>query len=204
MRLRSLTTFAVAVAATFIAYGCAGDSPVAPKAPAAPTIAPADSASNSLLGGLLGGGTTSTTTINPLLRTKPLASDIVVSKTIGALGGTLSIPGAGLTVVVPPLAILKNTAFKVTARKGSYIAYDFEPHGTKFLLPLVMTQSLVNTQASSLLNLNLSLGYYPDPTKITSVTELLGVQVDQLKLTSVSTIWHFSGYIVATGRSAEE
>lgn len=202
MRLRLFTTFTVAVAASFIAFGCAGDSPVAPKS----EIAPQPQASNGLVDGLVGGllgGSTQAQVINPLLRNKPLASDIVVSKTIGALGGTLSVPAAGLTIVVPPLAVGKNTTFKVTARKGSMIAYDFEPHGTKFLLPLVMTQSLVGTQAQGLVNLNLSLGYYPDGTKPTSVTELIGVQVDLLKLTSVSTISHFSGYIIATGRNGD-
>jgi hypothetical protein len=195
MRLRSLTTFALAASAMITAFACSADSPTAPKS----TIAPTDSASASLLGGLLGGSKTATKIV-PLLRSKPLASDIVVSKTIGVLGGTITIPGAGLTLVVPPLAVGKNTAFKITARKGSYLAYDMEPHGTKFLLPLVATQSLVGTNSNSIVNLKLSLGYYTDPSKITSVSELLGVQVDLLKLTSVTTIPHFSGYIYASGR----
>ena len=46
-----------------------------------------------------------------------------------------------------------------------------------------------------------STGYYPDDTKITSVTELLNVNVDLLNQTAISTIWHFSGYIYASGRS---
>ncbi len=194
MRLRSLTTFALAASAMITAFACSADSPAAPKS----TIAPTDSAS-ALLGGLLG-GTKGTTKIVPMLRSKPLASDIVVSKTIGVLGGTITIPNAGLTIVVPPLAVGKNTAFKITARKGSYLAYDMEPHGTKFLLPLVATQSLVNTNAKGILNLKLSLGYYTDPSKITTVSELLGVQLDLLRLTAVSTIPHFSGYIYASGR----
>ena len=123
------------------------------------------------------------------------------------LGGTIVLPGAGLTIVVPPLAVGKTTEFKITARKGSYLAYDMQPHGTKFLLPLVATQNLTATNARGLLNLNLSLGYYPDPTKVTTVTEIFGVQLDLLKLTAISTIPHFSGYIFASGRennSSEE
>lgn len=195
MRLRSLTTFAVAVAATFVASGCSTESPAAPNPPAA--VVPA-APSSSLLGGLLG-GTTSTKTVIPLLRTTPLASDVTVSRSIGPLGGVIAIPAAGLTIVVPPLAVGKMTNFQITARKGSYVAYDMEPHGTKFLVPLVATQSLVNTSARGLATISLSLGYYPDPTHITSVTELLGVQVDLLRLTAVSTIPHFSGYIFAGG-----
>jgi hypothetical protein len=93
----------------------------------------------------------------------------------------------------------KATAFSITARKGSYVAYDMEPHGTKFLVPLVATQSLSNTNQAGLLSASISLGYYPDPTHITSVTELLSVQVDLLHLTAVATIPHFSGYIFAGG-----
>lgn len=196
MRLRSLTTFAVAVAATFFASACASDSSTSPQSP----VAPPSAASRDLLGGLLGGGSTAgTKTVVPLLRTTPLAADVSVSQTIGPLGGVLAIPQAGLTIVVPPLAVGKATAFKITARKGSYLAYDMEPHGTKFLVPLVATQSLVNTSARGLLNLSLSLGYYPDPAHVTSVSELLGVQVDLLRLTAVSTIPHFSGYIYVGG-----
>jgi hypothetical protein len=198
MRLRSFTTFAVAAAATFTAFGCSNESPAGPKSVSAPTT----EASSSLLGGLLGGSTTATT-ITPLLRTTPLASNITVTKTIGVLGGTIAIPGAGVSIVVPPLAVSKNTNFSVTARAGSNVAYDFAPSGLKFLTPLVMTQNLTNTNASSLLNLSLSLGYYPDPSRITSVTELLGVKVDLLKITAVATISHFSGYIFATGRDEE-
>jgi hypothetical protein len=191
MRLRSLTTFALAASAMITAFACSADSPTAPSAAPAPT-----KSSQSLLGlGIQG-----TTNIVPLLRTTPLASDIVVSKTIGVLGGTITVPNAGLTIVVPALAVGKATAFKITARKGSYLAYDMEPHGTKFLLPLVATQSLVNTNARGILNVNLSLGYYTDASKITTVSELLGVQLDLLRLTAVSTIPHFSGYIYATGR----
>jgi hypothetical protein len=198
MRLRSFTTFAIAATAMLAASAC-GDSPVEPKANVAPPAAP----SQALLGGLLA-GQTKPTKIIPMLRTTPLVSDIVVSKTIGVLGGTIALPGAGLTIVVPPLAVGKSTNFKITARKGSYVAYDMEPHGTKFLLPLVATQSLAQTNAKGLLNLQLSLGYYTDATRITTVSELLGVQLDLLKLVAISTIRHFSGYIYATGREDME
>jgi hypothetical protein len=193
MRLRFLTTFAVAAIATLAASACSNESPAAPS-----SVAPPAAPSQSLLGGLLG-GSTSTTTIVPLLRTTPLASDITVSQTIGPLGGTIAIPAAGLTLVVPPLAVSKATNFAITARKGAYVAYDMEPHGTKFLLPLVATQNLTNTNVRSLVNVSLSLGYYADPTHITSVSELLSVQVDLLRLTAVSSIPHFSGYIWASG-----
>jgi len=189
MRLRLPTVFVVAVTATFAVSACSNESPSGP-APVAPPAA----ASQSLLGGLL--GSTATKTIVPVLRTTPLASDITVAQTVGPLGGTIAIPAAGLTLVVPPLAVSRSTSFAITARKGSYVAYDMEPHGTKFLVPLVATQSLVNTNASGLA---ISLGYYPDGNNVTSVSELLSVQVDLLRLTAVASIPHFSGYIFAGG-----
>ncbi|MGH7619380.1 MAG: hypothetical protein ACREPM_19355, partial [Gemmatimonadaceae bacterium] len=82
--------------------------------------------------------------------------------------------------------------------------YDMEPHGTKFLIPLIATQNLVNTNVRGILNLSLSLGYYPDPAHITSVTDLLSVQLDLLHLTAVSTIPHFSGYIFAGGVEGDQ
>ena len=193
MRLRSFRTLTVAVA-TFTAFGCSNDSPTAPKA-----VAPQAAPSQSLLGGLLGGGSPTTQTVIPLLRTNPLVSDVTVSQTIGPLGGAIVIPSAGLTLVVPPLAVTRPTNFSITARKGAYVAYDMEPHGTKFLVPLVATQSLGNTNARGLVNLSLSLGYYPDGNHVTSVSELLSVQVDLLRLTAIATIPHFSGYIFAGG-----
>ena len=199
MRLRSLTTFAVAVVATFAAFACSSDSPASPT-----PIGPAAAPSQSLLGGLLNNGSTSPKTIIPLLRTSPLASDITVSQTIGPLGGVIAIPGAGLTLVVPPLAVSHATNFAITARKGSFLAYDMEPHGTKFLVPLVATQSLTNTNAGGAASLSLSLGYYPDPAHVTSVTELLSVQVDLLHLTAVSSIPHFSGFIFAGGLADDQ
>lgn len=199
MRLRPLLTLSVAFAATLSAFGCASDTTTAP--PASPSVAAPSQPSQSLLGGLLG-GTTTTQTITPLTRSTPLAKNITVTKNIGVLGGTISVPGAGLTLVVPPLAVSKTITFSVTALAGSNVAYEFAPHGTKFLVPLVATQNLVGTN-SSVLSLGLSLGYFPDSSNPTSVSELLSVQVDLLKLTAVSTISHFSGYIYAVGRTDE-
>lgn len=184
MRLRSLATLAATIATAAVVFACANDTPAAPK----PTLSPESSALMS----------TATYTVIPLKRNTPLASDIVVSKTIGVLGGTIAIPGAGLTVVVPPAAVLGSTKITVTARAGSAVAYDFAPAGIHFLAPLVVTQSLVGTQGANGL-LPTALGYYPNSNNITSVTELLSVQVNLLNLTAISTVWHFSGYIFATG-----
>jgi hypothetical protein len=196
MRHRMLSTVALIATAIVSASCSTTDSPVAPQVKeAAPTVGP----SKSLLGTLLG----SPQTVTPLLRTKPLASAITVSRRIGILGGVIPVPGAGLTIVVPPLAVSSMTNFSVTALAGSAVAYQFEPHGTKFTLPLVATQDLHGTQAQTgLVNpLSLFVGYFPDSSNVTSVTELLNLGVSLPTLMSVFTIWHFSGYILASGRS---
>jgi hypothetical protein len=200
MRLRTLSTFAAAAALLLAAAGC-GDTPAAPKSAATPPTA----ASNSLLGGLLGGTTTTTTNVVALQRTKPLSSNLTASATIGALGGILSIPAAGITVVVPPAAVLSPIKMSVTALAGSNVAYEFQPHGTKFLVPLVVTQNLVNTQAATgLVSVNqLFVGYFPDDKNILSVTDILSLNVNLLNMTAIFTVPHFSGYIFASGRAGE-
>jgi hypothetical protein len=197
MRARTLSTL-IAVVVAVAAYGCAGtDSPAAPKSV---KPVPTETAHHSLL-------FSSPVNVKPLQRNTALAAPITVSKTIGILGGTISVPQAGLTIVVPPLAVTRNTVISVTALAGSNVAYEFAPHGITFLTPLVATQNLSNTQAQTggLINpLSLSVGYFPDSTHVNSVTELLTVGVNLLNQTSVTTIWHFSGYIWTSGRCDDE
>ena len=195
MRLRSLGLAVITSAITAIAIsGCASDT-TAPAAAGATASAP----SRSLLGVL-----TQPTTVSPLLRLTPLASNVSASTIVGTLGGAISIPAAGLNVVIPPLAVAPGTRITVTALAGSNVAYQFEPHGIRFAVPLIATQSLRGTQAQTggLINpSSLFAGYFPDAANQTLVSELLNLNVNLLNQTSVLTIWHFSGYIIATGRS---
>jgi hypothetical protein len=62
------------------------------------------------------------------------------SAVIGAFGGQLTLPSAGLTVVVPPFAVASPTRITVTAVAGNQVAYELDPHGTRLLVPLVVTQ----------------------------------------------------------------
>jgi hypothetical protein len=171
---------------------CSTSETVAPPATAAPW-----SAAHSLTNVL-----SSPVTALPLQRTVPLASNISKSAYIGALGGVISIADAGVTVVVPALALSRPTLITVTALAGSNVAYEFAPHGIKFPVPLVVTQSLKNTVAQNGGSLDASLltaAYFPDSSNVTSVTEILGVNVNLLKQAAVFDVWHFSGYILAGG-----
>jgi len=193
MNFRTLRFMAVAAAGAIFVNACATpDSPVAPQSPTAPSAV----ASSSLLG-------LTKTTVTPLQRIKPLRSALSASAYIGALGGRLAIQGAGITVVVPPLALTSTKLVTVTALAGSNVAYTFEPHGTTFLVPLVVTQDLTNTQATTggLINpLSLVVGYFPDSNNILSVTELLNINLNLLNKSAIFSVTHFSGYIVASGR----
>lgn len=196
MRHRSLSTF-IALVIAFTAYGCSATDRV--SSPSSARQVPTETAHHSLL-------FSSPVNVKPLLRNTPLAAPITVSKTIGILGGSISIPQAGLSVVVPPLAVTKSTVFSITALAGSNVAYTFAPHGITFTTPLLATQNLANTQvALGLVDpLSLSVGYFTDDSNVKSVTELLNVNVNLLNLTSTVTIWHFSGYMWSTGRCDDD
>lgn len=194
MRFRLLSTLVLVASGAAIVASCAtSDSPTSPSA-----VTPPPAPSQSLLGGLLG----TPQKVIGLQRTTPLASSITVSKNIGILGGTLSIPQAGLTVVVPPLALTSTKKVSITALAGSTVAYEFSPAGTKFLLPLVATQNLAITAAhkGGLISLSsLFVGYFADNSNINLVSEILNLNIDLLNSLGVFTIWHFSGYIFASG-----
>lgn len=191
MRLtRALESVVIIVTIAGIA-SCASD---APSAPSGPPSGAASNAAPRLLAPI---------TVVPLQRTAPLSTAQTASARIGALGGQLSLPGAGLAVVVPPLSVVSPVTITVTALAGSDVAYEFSPHGMTFLVPLVATQSLANTEARAggLIDpLTLYVGYFPDSSQITSVTELLNLRVDLLGQTSTALLTHFSGYVWASGR----
>ena len=191
MRARLLRYVAVGISLALVSCSTT-DSVAPPSSTSQPAVA-----SHSLTGILA-----SPVTVQPLQRIVPLDSNLSASAYIGVLGGTISIPKAGVAVVVPALALQSPTRITVTALAGSDVAYEFAPHGIKFPVPLVVIQSLTNTQAQSggLVNpLSLRAGYFPDSSDVTSVTELLDVNVNLFSQTAIFNVWHFSGYILAGG-----
>lgn len=190
----------VALALTLAA--CSGDQVTAPTQLSAPSTEP----SASLLGGLLGTvtGVLNLTTTDAVQRRTPLAAPITVVKDIGYSGGTLSIPEAGVTVIVPRGALTRTTTITMTARAGSLLAYDFSPTGTTFYKPLVFKQSLSGTNVTLLEAPLLRLAYYNDPgllgTVTATVSELLLGVTNLLDWSFTAPIKHFSGYMLACGR----
>ncbi len=187
------------IASLLVMAACSGESTSPSQAAAA---------SDKLLGGVLGGATGTAKTVltqaTGLTRATPLATDITVTQVIGSAGGVLSIPQAGVTVIVPVGAVSAQTQFTMTARAGSLVAYDFAPHGVTFAKPLVLTQSLTGTSATLLNKSLLELGYYADASQLTAsggvVAELASGIVDLLGWTFTANIKHFSGYMVSCGR----
>ena len=192
MAFRPLSRFGARLLSIFLLAGCARDA----ASPLEPTAVIPPKPNSGLLSSLL--------PVRGLLRSSPLAKDITVSEVIGIKGGTLTIPTAGLTVTVPPGAVTKNTTFKATAIAGRLVAYEFEPHGTKFAVPLKFTQDLRKTTLLSILTAPLMDGaYFTDRSKLNQtlgialVTELKPVVVNLLKFQASFPVDHFSGYLIS-------
>jgi hypothetical protein len=195
MRRRLTSTF-IAAALTVAAFGCND----APQLTSPQRFVANGTARGSLI-------FDNPVTVAPLTRTTALPLPMSASKVIGVLGGTIALPQAGLTVTIPPLALSSPTTITVTALAGSNVAYEFEPHGTVFNAGVVLAQDLNNTDAAergTIDPLSLSVGYFTNSANIASISELLNASADVANQLSISTVWHFSGYMWATGRTDDE
>jgi hypothetical protein len=88
---------------------------------------------------------------------------------------------------------------------GKSIAYDFQPHGTKFLKPLEFRQDLEGTSWDhSGFRGTINGGYFKDSKQINLLSGLS--LLDELFPVEIRThearynINHFSGYMVSSGR----
>lgn len=125
---------------------------------------------------------------------------VSASKVIGPEGGILSLPQTGFTLIVPRGAVSASTTFSVTPVGGRYVAYDFEPHGTSFAVPLTFMQDLSKTKHKS--GTSIRGAYFSDKSLIdqavgsAGVSELFTLSFDGLGWSFFS-ISHFSGYLVS-------
>jgi hypothetical protein len=175
---------------------CSADSTVSPKA----TVG-GSTAELSLLAAPV--------EVKVLQRKQALATAQSASVTVGFLGGVLQLPGAGLRIVIPAGAVNRTTTITATAVAGSAVAYEFQPHGIQFNVPLVAIQDLSGTKTTGLDPLKFFAGYFAsssdlDVSKLTAtVSEILGLGVNIGAQIAVFNIRHFSGYIIATGRCSD-
>lgn len=184
-----------------MAAACAADRVTAPNAPTLQLNASQlKAASDAQLDGTLLVPTIA------LGRQDVLGAAIVRSALIGNNGGTIELNDAGLKLTIPAGAITgAPILITVTALPGTMVAYEFLPHGTVFAKALKFDQSLENTTWDDY-NFKgvLAGGYFRSEGQLnlTGGTALLNetypVTVSKKHVTF--DIWHFSGYMVATGR----
>jgi hypothetical protein len=127
-------------------------------------------------------------------------------------GGVLELRGSGLRIVVPKGAVKRPTRFSVRTVPGSLAAYEFQPHGVAFAQPLQFEQDLSKTEWGRLDARTLSLegAYFADPSQVNPteataiVNEFLPIDLDVKNRMVRMSLWHFSGYMMSTGRRGVE
>ena len=197
------TVLASVAAAAFLLAGCS-DHPVTEPVARAVVAVPGDPAILT--------ATQERLLAQGLLRTVPLSAPVVVVKTLSSGGGGITVPGTDFQLQVPNGAFTgKSMTFTITALAGNVVAYDFQPHGYKFLKPLKFVQQLGHTNWK---DLKLPAGFQPDwngayfadqsqidlLTGTAVVNELLPANVNVSGATLTFPIPHFSGYMVSSGR----
>ena len=168
---------------------CSGE-PVAPT-PARPALSAA-------------AATTDGTVVKALLWSRPVGG-ASAARTIGPEGGSFSIPN-GITVTVPAGAVRSNTAFSVTRLPGRIVAYEFEPHGTTFDVPLRITHPTRDLDFRRVDLRSVRGAYFRNASALDHAAG--SAVASEFRPTSVSleqgavsfTVDHFSGYMVSWGR----
>ena len=145
-------------------------------------------------------------------RQSPLSGNVTASGTIGAAGGEIRIPSAGLRVTFPPGAVRTPTLITLTANSGGDASYEFQPHGIHFAVPVTVEQDVRYTIASRFPELedklrgsyyegNLNDDYVDAQHRFAHVKEVHTGTVNHAAHTFTFSISHFSGWVICTGRS---
>ncbi len=143
-----------------------------------------------------------------LTRTQPLLTGMSVTRRIGPAGGTIAISAAGIKVTFPAGAVAAAVPITVTAPAGHAVAYRFEPHGLNFRRAVTVEVNLKGTLAESSRPVQelLEAAYYDDglgmlaATGVALASEYRGVRFDGTRSKVTFPIWHFSGYLLASGK----
>jgi hypothetical protein len=192
--LRRPTTLAGLALAALTGLAACADAPTAPRTALAPGAAP------------------SLEVVSPevvatgLLRDVPTAQPIVTEFTATSGGGSYRIPG-GLRIDVPGGLFKTPQTIRVTTLPGQMVAYEFQPHGLVFRKALRMRQDLRGTNWSRVDRRQFEIGYFADPSAIYAtqnkalIKEFLRATVDTRGQHVDFDVFHFSGYMVSTGRS---
>ena len=192
---RSLRAGLLAIGGALLAAGCT-------DAPSAPALQPTATTANLEL-------VSPSVVATGITRDVPLARNLTTTLNVPAAGGNFEVPGTGLRIIVPGGALRGNgIKITVTALAGPMIAYNFEPHGTVFALPLLMSQDVAATSYTRLSDKGaVEVGYFSDNTKLDTagnqalIGEFLPASPDWTGKHLRFHVRHFSGYMVASGRT---
>lgn len=192
-RSYAIASFFVIAAAS---VGGCRDNALAPVAPAAklvtaPSLAPWRS-----------GVLAPMDTFALLRRRRPLSHDVARSLVIGPEGGTLAVGEAGLRLVVPKGAVTAPTTFTVTALAGDRAAYEFEPAGSTYERALRIEQETGTLDLAP--NAPAIAGYFASRADLADDASIGRVRETRPATrragnTLSAEIYHFSGYVYATG-----
>ena len=150
-----------------------------------------------------------------LKRFTPLTADISLTAVIGKAGGSIKIDKAGGKIDIPAGALDTNTTITMTALAGPNVAYEFQPHGLTFKVPVKVQQTIAGTWAAEYPTLLKGMhgSYYDnvslDSTFIDKDKYFALVKEHQLGYVESNAsqikfyIGHFSGYMVSCGFSSK-
>lgn len=143
-------------------------------------------------------------TVVVVQRVVALRYDITQTKFIGSGGGQISIPAAGVTLVVPAGAVDVPTPITMTAVAGRGLVYEFGPKGMTFKKPLTIKQDLTVTSLDLRLlsRMKFNGGYFKSRSDLLGgllaiVYELLGAKTNASGTSVEFNVNHFSGYLIA-------
>lgn len=190
--------------ATAFVSACSQDAsnPTAPRTNSAAFDASSALAATSSGQRMASSTSLTTPTVAVLTFRSGVKTKVTASQVIGSEGGYLVLSETGFSLYVPRGAVSSPTTFKVTPVGDGLVAYDFEPHGVTFDVPLVFMQDLSKTNYVA--GKSISGAYFTSPTKVNATTqsaeisELFTMSFDGFGLSFFS-IKHFSGYLVSMG-----
>ena len=154
-------------------------------------------------------GISAPTKVHVMSRQEVLSADLTASAVIGPKGGELRLKEAGLRLIVPKGAVSAPTTFSVTAIAGSMVAYEFQPHGATFAVPLIIQQTVFNSgpESANPNTYNFEAGHFlsradlDGTAEIGVVNEMLPTRIESGKGKITFSVTHFSGYLLASGRA---
>jgi hypothetical protein len=190
LRTRSVRVRAGILTVGALALAACADAPSAPSAdapvPRLELLSPSDYADG-------------------LVRAQGFDQPITTPIHVGKAGGKYRLPG-GLHIEIAPATFKDTITLTVTALPGDLVAYEFQPHGLVFNKPLAMSQDLRGTNWRGKDISQFGVGYFESATDVDLLTkqalvkEYLRSTVDLQGQRAHFQVFHFSGYMMSTGR----